>query len=81
MLGHLHAKNNYCMYMTIKLSQLMLNLYVLSHAESFSRHTVDMHSLCEYYNLYEPQDGRLHKKQTNIRTTDVMGSRELLHNK
>ena len=62
--------------MTIKLSQLMLNLYVLSHAESFSRHTVDMHPLCEYYNLNEPQDGRLHKKQTNIRTADVLGSIE-----
>ena len=38
--------------MTIELSQLMLNLYVLSYAGSFLRHAVDMHSLCEYYDLY-----------------------------
>ena len=52
MLGHLHAKNNYCMYMTIKLSQLMLNLYEVSRARSFSLHAVHMLSLCEYYDLY-----------------------------
>ena len=31
-LGHSHTKNNYYMYMTIELGQLMLNLYVLGHA-------------------------------------------------
>ena len=35
-------------YMTIELSQLMINLYVLSSPRSFSRSAVDMHSLCEY---------------------------------
>ena len=34
-LGHSHTKNNYCMYMTIELSQLMLNLYVLISAGHF----------------------------------------------
>ena len=30
----------------------MLNLYVVIRAGSFSRHAVDMPSLCEYYDLY-----------------------------
>ena len=30
----------------------MLNLYVVNRAGSFSRHAVDMPSLCEYYDLY-----------------------------
>ena len=30
----------------------MLNLYVVILAGSFSRHAVDIHSLCECYNLY-----------------------------
>ena len=51
-LGHIQNKNNCVMYMTIELSQLMLNLYVVSSAESFSHHTVDMLSLCGYYDLY-----------------------------
>ena len=29
----------------------MLNLYVVIRAGSFSRHVVDMASLCEYYDL------------------------------
>ena len=41
------------MYMTIKLSQLLLNLYVVSCAGSFSRHAVYMLSLREYYDLYD----------------------------
>ena len=38
--------------MIINLSQLMLNLYVVSRAGSFLRHAVHMFSLCEYYDLY-----------------------------
>ena len=45
--------------MTIELSQLMLNLNVLSHARSFLRHAVDMHSLCEYYALYASEVYRM----------------------
>ena len=30
----------------------MLNLYVVNRAGSFSRHAVDMPSLCEYHDLY-----------------------------
>ena len=51
-LGHSHTKNNYCLYTTNELSQLMLNLYVLSRAGSFLRHAVEMQSLCEYHDLY-----------------------------
>lgn len=40
-LCHSQTKNNYSMYMTIKLSQLILNLYVPSHAGSFLHHAVD----------------------------------------
>ena len=39
------------MYLTIKLSQLMVNLYLVSRAWSFSCHAVHMHSLCDYYDL------------------------------
>ena len=35
----------------IQLSQLMLNLYVVSRAGSFSRHAVHMLPLCDYYDL------------------------------
>ena len=38
--------------MQIKLSNLILNLYVLVCAGSFSHHAVDTPSLCGYYNLY-----------------------------
>ena len=31
----------------------MLNLYVVICAGSFSRHAVDVHSLCEYNHLYD----------------------------
>ena len=34
-LGRSHTKNNFWTYMTIQLSQLMLNLYVVSFARSF----------------------------------------------
>ena len=51
-LGHSHTKNNYCKCMTIKLSQLMLNLYSPTRAGLFSRHAVDMHSECKYYDLH-----------------------------
>ena len=44
-------QNIFCIYMTIKLSQLMLNLYVVSRTGSFSRHAVHMLSLCEYLDL------------------------------
>ena len=30
----------------------MLDLYVVIRAGSFSRHAVDMHSLCAYYELH-----------------------------
>ena len=33
-------------------SQLILNLYVVIGAGSFSHHEVDLYYLCEYYNLY-----------------------------
>ena len=49
-LGHSLNKNMFFMNMTIKLSQLMLNLYVVSRSGSFLRHA--MLSLCEYYDLY-----------------------------
>ena len=39
------------MYLTLELSQLMLNLYVVSRTGSFLRHAIHMLSLCEYYNL------------------------------
>ena len=52
-LGHSHTKNNYCMYMSIELSQLMLNLYLPSRARSFSHHAVDLYFLCECYDLYD----------------------------
>ena len=38
--------------MLIKFSELILNLYVLVRAGSFSRHTIDMRSQCGYYDLY-----------------------------
>ena len=43
--------------MTIKLSQLMLNLYVVSRAGSFLRHAVHILPLCEYYDLYAANTG------------------------
>ena len=46
-LGLSRTKNNICVYMTIELSQLMLNLYVVIHAWPFSRHAIDKHPLCE----------------------------------
>ena len=51
-LGHSPTKTNYCKCMTIKLSQLMLNLYSPSRAGLFSRYAVDMHFQCKYYDLY-----------------------------
>ena len=38
--------------MPIKLSKLVLDLYVLVRAGSFSRHAVDMRSQCGYYDIY-----------------------------
>ena len=38
--------------MPIKLSKLVLDLYVLVRAGSFSRHAVDMRSQCGYNDLY-----------------------------
>ena len=35
----------------VQLSQLMLNLYVVSRAVSFLRHAVHMLSVCVYYDL------------------------------
>ena len=52
-LGHSYTKNNFCLFMTIELSQLMLNLDVVIRTGPFSRHAVDMHCQWEYYNLYE----------------------------
>ena len=46
------AMLNFCMYMTIELSQLMLNLYVARSAGSFLHHAGDMHSLSGSYNIY-----------------------------
>ena len=46
------AMLNFCMYMTVELSQLMLNLYVASSAGSFLHHAGDMHSLSGSYDLY-----------------------------
>ena len=50
-LGHSYYKNNFSMYITNELSQLMLSLNVVIRAGSFLRQAVDMHSFCEYYDL------------------------------
>ena len=41
--------------MNVQFCQLMLNLYEVIHAWSFSRHAVDMHSLCGYYRSLWPE--------------------------
>ena len=63
-LGYSHTKNNYCKFMTIKLSQLMLNLNSPTRAGLFSRYAVDMHSQCKYYDLYV-------QNQRSIRTSQL----------
>ena len=39
------------MYLTIEFSQLMLKIYAVSYAGSFSCHAVNIHTLYEYFNI------------------------------
>ena len=47
MLGCFVTKASEFLMKNVQLSQLLLNLYAVMHARSFSHHAVDMHSLCE----------------------------------
>ena len=47
-----HSRTIFCVYMTIELCHLILNLCVVIRTGPFLHHAVDIHSLCEYYDLY-----------------------------
>ena len=69
-LGHSHSKNNFCIYLVIELSQLMLNLDVVI-ARSFLCRALAMHSLWEYYDLYGLFQRRLNLEKLTMATWHI----------